>query len=181
MTPELWAAALYQLRRIARYVVVDTAPVVNGVLSESLALADVVLVVTTPELPALRRATLMLQAAQAEDLPDGKLRLVLNREGLAGGISRADIGERLGMPVAVALPDDPALVAYSINRGFPLMQSHPKSLLARRIRELAGQLITTAQPTTSHPEAEPLWRRAVASAAKQSHLPRPLRLEGAWR
>lgn len=175
MTPELWVAALYQLRRMARYVIVDTAPVVNDVLGESLALADVVLVVTTPELPALRRATLMLQAAQAEDLPDGKLRLVLNREGLAGGIGRADISERLGVPVAAALPDDPALVAYSINRGLPLMQSHPKSLLARRLRELASQLVSTAQPATGHPKAEPMWRRAAV------HLPRPLRLEGAWR
>ena len=174
MTPELWASALYQLRWIARYVVVDTAPVVNGVLSEALALADTVLVVTTPELPSLRRATLMLQAAQTEDLPSGKLRLVLNREGLAGGISRADISQRLGIPVAVALPDDPALVAYSINRGMPLMQSHPKSLLARRIRELAGQLAATAQPVTSHPEAESLWRRATI------HAPRPLRLGAAW-
>lgn len=175
MTPELLAGALYQLRRAVRYVVVDTAPVVDDVLSEALTSADVVLVVITPEVPALRWATLLLQAAQSEDFPAGKLRLLLNREGIAGGVGRSDIAERLGVPIAIALPDDPALVTYSVNRGVPLMQSHPKSLLARRIRELAQQLVTTAQPAEAiHPAAEPERHRTAI------RLPRPLSFKRAW-
>jgi pilus assembly protein CpaE len=170
MTPELLAAALFHIRRIVRYVVVDTAPVVNGVLGEVLASADVVMVVTTPELPSLRRATLLLQAAQAEDLPVGKLRLVLNREGITGGVSRADIAQRLGVPIAFALPDDPALVAYSVNRGMPLVQSHPKSLLARRLRQLASQLVVTAQPDAIHPTREPVGHRTAIRLPKRLRL-----------
>ena len=170
MTPELLAAALRHLRRIVRYVVVDTASVVNGVLGEVLASADVVMVVTTPELSSLRRATLLLQAAQAEDLPVGKLRLVLNREGITGGVSRADIAQRLGVPIAVALPDDPALVVYSVNRGMPLVQSHPRSQFARRLRQLAGQLVVAAQPDAIHPTREPVGQRTAI------RLPKHLRL-----
>jgi len=176
MTPQLLAAALFHIRRIVRYVVVDTAPVVNGVLGEVLASADVVMVVTTPELPSLRRATLLLQAAQAEDLPVGKLRLVLNREGITGGVSRAGIAQRLGVPIAVALPDDPALVAYSVNRGMPLVQSHPRSQLASRLRQLAGQLVVTAQPDAIHPARKPVGQRTDLRLSKRLRLS----LKPAW-
>jgi len=178
MTPELLAAALSQLRRLARYVVVDTDPMANDVLGEVLTSADVVLVVTTPEVPSLRRTMLLLQAVQAETFFGEKLRLVLNREGLTGGISHADIAHRLGIPIAIALPDDPALVAYSVNRGVPLMLSHPKSLLARRIRELARQLLLTAQPDVMHRGMKlPLRGIAIRLPA---HLPKPLRLRRVW-
>jgi len=173
MTPQLLAAALYHLRQMVRYVVVDTAPIVNEMLSEVLASADVVLVVTTPEVSSLRRAMLLLQAARSDDFPTEKLRLILNREGISGGISRADIAQRSQIPIAIALPDDAGLVTYSINRGVPVVQSHPKSLLARRIRELAKQLAATAQPASTHSTVESVHRQAAI------HLPGILRFQRA--
>jgi len=181
MTPDLLAAAIRQLRYITRYVVVDTASTADEMLGEALSLADVALVVTTPEISCLRRATLLVQAAQAEDFPSGKLQLLLNREGIAGGISRSDISQHLAVPIAAALPDDPALVTYSVNRGVPLMESHPKSLLARRIWELARQLTTMAhQPAKAPPPlSEPEQPRGKATFRWPS-LPKPLQFRRAW-
>lgn len=181
MTPELLAAAIRQLRYITRYVVVDTASTADEILSEALSLADVVLVVTTPEISSLRRATLVVQAARAGNFPSEKLRLVLNREGLPGAISRSDISQHLGVPIAIALPDDPALVTYSANRGVPLMQSHPKSLLARRIGELARQLIVPAQQRAEAPPPLPEPAQSQREATfRWPILPKSLQFRRAW-
>jgi pilus assembly protein CpaE len=178
MTQDLIAAALCHLRGVSRYVVVDTPSEVNDVLTEVLAVADLVVVVTTPELTSLRRAQAFLQEARAGDFPMASLRLVLNREGVAGGISNADIAERLGIPVAVALPDDPALVTYSINRGVPLVQSHPKSLLARRVHELAGQV--TAQMASHRGLKAEGSREQAAGPSLRLRVPRAVRVRGTW-
>ncbi|HUW10470.1 MAG TPA: P-loop NTPase [Anaerolineae bacterium] len=165
LTPQLVAAALRHLRRIAAYIVVDTSSEAADMLAEVLAAADVVLVVTTPELPSLRRAVALLQDARQVGGPSEKLRLVLNREGLSGGLNNADITQRLGLPIALALPDDPALVAYSINRGIPLVISHRKSALCRRLREFAGQLSHTSHAEAGVSETHSVGRRSQARLA----------------
>jgi len=174
ITPQVMSAALCHLRNVSCHVVVDTDSQANDVLIEVLAVADRVVLVTTPELTSLRRAQALLQEARDGDFPMSKLSLVLNREGISGGIGSADIAERLGIPVAVALPDDPALVTYSINRGMPLVGSHPKSLLARRLQELAGQ-VGAEMPCGAGPTEERSVKEAAHSGLR-FRLPKAVRV-----
>jgi pilus assembly protein CpaE len=174
-TSGLLAAALRQLRAVRRFVVVDTSAETSATLAEVLSAASLVLLVSTPELPALRQASAFVQEARDAEFPSERLRLVLNREGMPGSIGNASIVERLELPIALALPDDPALVAYSINRGVPLVQSHPKSLLARRLREYASEIISDSQEAAVRPDEK------IPEQRGGSRLARTLRLkEAPW-
>ncbi|HIC90326.1 MAG TPA: hypothetical protein EYP04_13115 [Anaerolineae bacterium] len=74
------------------------------------------------------------------------------------------------MPVGVAIPDDPPLVAYSINRGVPLVMSHPRSAVSRRILNLA-HLVARAEEKEKEP-AEEGGLKAIASKLTGALRPR---------
>jgi pilus assembly protein CpaE len=59
---------------------------------------------------------------------------------MKGGVSAADIEMRLHVPVRYRVPDDQPLATHSVNRGVPLLISHPRSAVGRAIRGL-GRLL----------------------------------------
>jgi pilus assembly protein CpaE len=123
------------------YTVVDGGAISEEQTSVALSLADKILLVVTPEMTALQRASLFLKAADASDFPREKLFLVVNREGVKGSISTEDISRHLNTQVLIAIPEDSGLITYSLNRGIPLVTSDPGSAVACRIEKLAKQMI----------------------------------------
>jgi pilus assembly protein CpaE len=107
--------------------------------------ADYIVMTVLPELVCLRNTRLMLDQLHARGYNDNKVRLVLNRAGISGGVSQADIEERLHVRVHHAVPDDQPLVSLSINRGVPLTMSHPRSAVARAIQALASRFIADSK------------------------------------
>ena len=51
-----------------------------------------------------------------------------------------DIQDRLHVKVTHEVPDDQALATYSVNRGVPLMVSHPRSAVAKSVKKLSQRL-----------------------------------------
>ena len=72
--------------------------------------------------------------------PADKTWLVLNRAGLPSGVSTPDIEARLQVRIKHQIPDDQALATHSVNRGVPLVMSHPRSALASGYQRLAQML-----------------------------------------
>ncbi len=138
MSPELFENLLRGLQSQADFLIVDAGALSDPVTAVALEAAEQVLLVVTPEVPCLRRLVLFLAAAERNHFPTERLHFVLNREGMAGGLYTDDVREYVKGPLRSTLPDDPALVTYSLNRGIPLVTSSPRSVLARRIRELAA-------------------------------------------
>jgi pilus assembly protein CpaE len=131
------------------YVIVDGGSIIEEQTSVALSLADKVLLVVTPEMTALQRTLLFLKAADENDFPREKLFLVVNREGIKGGISTEDISRHLNTQVLAAIPEDSGLITYSLNRGIPLSISDPRSAVAQKIAKLASQMIPAQRPATS--------------------------------
>ncbi len=131
---------LLALRRLRPFVVVDAAGGSVEWAAVSLELADVVLLVFTPELAALRGVGLILEQAKAVDLLPDRVLLILNRYPLPGGLDRAAIESVLGAKVAHAVPDDVRLVTYSANRGLPFVLSHARSPVARHVAAISAGL-----------------------------------------
>ena len=103
--------------------------------------ADRTIMTVLPEMVGLRNTGLMLDELRGRGLAEEKIWLVLNRATMRGGVSQSDIQERLRLGVTYRCPDDQPLATHSINRGVPLVMSHPRSAVGRAIRKLAQQLI----------------------------------------
>ncbi|MCB0114336.1 MAG: AAA family ATPase [Caldilineaceae bacterium] len=123
------------------YVVIDGGAIIEEQTSVALSLADKVLLVVTPEMTALHRTSLFLRAADESSFPREKLYLVVNRDGIKGGLASDDVGNHLNMQVIAAVTEDMGLVTYSLNRGVPLVLSDPRSAVARTIEKLTKQMI----------------------------------------
>ena len=137
---ETWRSILTQLRGIAPYVVADTSAVADAVLSEVLTLADDIVVMTGPDLAGLRSAVALLKSLDEETNVHARTHVVLNRAGVRGGVNEAAAARQLGEALAAAIPEDPALATFALNRGVPFVLSHPRSILASKVQEFTNQL-----------------------------------------
>ncbi len=142
--PEELRRALTSLRRSRDAVVADVAPFPPEVVEAVFELADRLLLVLTPEITALRGAKLLAQRAEALGMARERIGLVLNRFPMRGGLQRRDVEGAIGLPLRAELPDDTKLLTYSINRGVPVVMSHPRSGVARQIGALARWLTEEA-------------------------------------
>ena len=131
---------LVMLKRMFPWVIVDLGLPMDETAFAFLDGADRVIMTVVPEMVGLRNTRLMLNHFADEGYPQEKTWLVLNRSTLRGGITRADIEQRLRVPVGFEVPDDQALVTHTVNRGVPLMLTHRRTAVARGIRRIAQQL-----------------------------------------
>ncbi|MBI1293630.1 response regulator [bacterium] len=134
------------------YVVIDGGAIIEEQTSVALSLADKVLLVVTPEMTALHRTSLFLRAADESSFPREKLYLVVNRDGIKGGLTADDVGNHLNMQVIATITEDMGLVTYSLNRGVPLVQSDPRSAVARSMEKLTKQMIPDQKQNTKQAE-----------------------------
>ena len=143
--PEAVARILTALQQHFDYVVIDAWPFLDDVTLSSLGMADQIILVTTPELPALREVRLFLELVERLEIPPSRLLLILNRGKSAFGIGSTDIEENIRYRIAINIPSDGPLVTRSLNRGVPLVISDPQSRVARSITQLADLVMGSAE------------------------------------
>ncbi len=116
-------------------------------------LADHILVVSTPELPALIKADAALAAAQRYRERNGQLRLILNQAGREGGAPAEDLPGSLNTYPITQLPYDPARILPAINAGDPLVLRLPNQPWAREVMRLARFLHDPEEATDAESKA----------------------------
>lgn len=136
--PQQVDAILDQILARYSYVVADTWGVLDEATMALLARADDVLVMATPEIPALKNVKFFLEYVAQHELTRGRISIVLNRFPSVDGVSLEDVQQHLRHPVSANIPSAGQLVTYSVNRGVPVVLSHPQSWVAQSMRQLAG-------------------------------------------
>lgn len=141
---EINAAQLNQVldRLLERnnFVVVDTWALLDDLSGALLRRADEVLIVATPEVPALRNVKQFLEIARQQELIEGRITLVLNRFPSVDSISLADVQQHLRYTVGANIPSEGKLLTHSINRGVPILVSNPQSWTSQSLLKLAAHV-----------------------------------------
>jgi len=140
ISPQLLGQVLAKLEETFGYVVVDTWTVLDEHTQAILNSADKIVLLTTPQMSSLHNARLFLNLREASEHRQETLMLALNRYDGRGRIKEREIAQVLQQRIAARLPNDGALVTYSLNRGVPLVVSHPRSSVARSLLRLAGAI-----------------------------------------
>ena len=133
-------AILAATRRSFALTVVHLPRSLDDTVRAALLHADLVLVVATLDVPAVRAAQRTLELADDGTLR-GRCRLVVNRA-TRGEIAPADAAKALGMPVAGVIPFDRS-VERAQNRG-ELVMARRSGPAARRVLRLATSLMEAA-------------------------------------
>ena len=122
------------------YVVVDTASMLDELLLSLLERADVILQVVDMDLPSVKNAKLALETLRLLKFPTSKVKLVLNRSNAKARLDDKEIEGALKMSIAAAIPSDGA-VAASMNEGRPVVESAPKSRVAKGFESVAELIV----------------------------------------
>jgi len=135
VSPEAIGRLVQALRPHFDHLVLDLPTSFDDVAMAALRVADHVLLVTTPELPALRDLQRAMTAAP--DLRNGRSHVVLNRWPSRAGVPLADVERALGRKVALSLPSEGAAVTRALNTGLSLLDRRAGVKSASRFRDLA--------------------------------------------
>jgi pilus assembly protein CpaE len=133
------------------YVVINTGNNLDRWTVEILDVVDTILLVTTPQLPALRAIRNFLELAEARVEESDKWQLVMNGYQSQKVTQIKNVEESIQFPVSLTVTHDPELVSTSINRGSPLLLSHGNSAVARDIITLARRLSSASHLSSETP------------------------------
>ena len=128
------------LRESYDYIIVDTPSQLQDTTLAVLDSAKTILLLTSLDLLALHKTRTALemlrQLYEAE-----KIQVILNRANSDVGISLADVENVLGVPMRARVPSDGKIVVTSINEGKPFVLHNETTTIARRINNLALELL----------------------------------------
>jgi pilus assembly protein CpaE len=115
------------------YLIIDMASELNDVALEIFELADLILMVMTPDIPSIKNMTYVMDVMNKLDVPSEKLEVVLNMVGQREDLTPVQVENGLKVPLAAQLPFDNASVKRSINRGEPLVLDGKPGILGRSL------------------------------------------------
>ncbi len=141
ITPEQLTDIVDQLKPDHDYILIDSPAGIEQGFKNSLAPADVAIVVTTPEVSAVRDADRIIGLVEASGLPTP--RLILNRVRAAmikqnDMMSTEDILTLLSVQLVGVVPEDESIIV-STNRGVPAVHD-PKSVAGQAYIRVAARL-----------------------------------------
>src|SRR5262249_40904222 len=123
-----------------QWVIFDCGTYPDLAVSLGLSVADLVVLVTTPDVTAVRDAYRRLRALAVTGVEKERVKLVVNRWHKAAYVSRQDIEQNLGTPVAATITDDPRHVEQAVNEGRIIREVNRRCDTARDIANLVAIL-----------------------------------------
>jgi septum site-determining protein MinD len=156
VTPEQMKQVVDEIAKSYDYVLIDSPAGIEMGFKNAVASADEALVVTTPEIAAVRDADRVVGLLEANDIK--KMHLIINRLRPAMVqqdmmMSVKDVQDILAIPLLGVIPDDEKVI-ISTNRGEPLVLSPTISLAGiafnNIVRRLEGETIPFLDLTAAH-------------------------------
>ncbi|MEA3377970.1 MAG: response regulator [Chloroflexota bacterium] len=145
-------AILGAMREDFDFVVADLWSWVDDVSLTLLDAATLIVLVVTPDIPAIKSARLFLELAGKLDYPQDKILLVVSGADRRGSLRAKQI-EQAMMPVAVEIPYDDRAALAAANRGVPLVVQDRDRPISQSLLELA-EVIYDRLSATEEPAAE---------------------------
>ncbi len=140
ITPDGLKRILEELRQQYDFVVVDTATVINDAILTALDVAERIVLVATPDIPAIKNAKLFFEITDALNYPPNKIMLIINKVDRRTGITAQMIEDNIKHQVAAQVPLDEATVLNAINRGVPFMVDQRAKPIAQAMQQLAEKV-----------------------------------------
>ncbi len=129
--------ALTQARRLFSHVVVDLEDCFHEEQVLTLKQASAIFLVSRLDFTSLRNVRRILEHLTGLDIPTNRVRLVVNRHGLANELPVAEAEEALGGKPAHCIPDDPKTINGANNTGIPAVLKSPAAKVSQSIAQLA--------------------------------------------
>jgi pilus assembly protein CpaE len=144
---------LEYLSQIYSYVVVDTTSYLNDVTLAAIDVSDLMVLVTTQDIPSIKNCRLFLDLSQTMGMERERILFAMNRYDKRISITPERIAENLKQEVSSVIPLDEATVMKAVNRGVPFVLESKSQPASRGIFSLAESVRAriAAQETAQEP------------------------------
>jgi pilus assembly protein CpaE len=155
---ELVGRILGMLKASFEFVVVDTAPAFDDFVLQAFDHTDLLMLVGTLDIPALKSLKVVGDTLDLLNLPRTHWRLILNRADSKVGLTPAEVEKTLELPITTAIPSSRDVPAC-INRGVQIVRAEPRHGVSEAIKDLARECLglhagTLSEQGGQHGEAK---------------------------
>lgn len=131
---------LRTLQETFDYIVVDMPARFYEPVNPAFQVADILLMVTTPEISTLRNVKSSILTLYGLNFPKSKIKVILNRSDRSGLIKAKDVERTLGQSLYSTIDEDHKLVTLSLNNGNPVISYEPKASISKSIVNLSKKI-----------------------------------------
>lgn len=140
VSPQLVTKVLGLAAGMFDYLVIDTPPQFNEHVLVALERSHLHVLLTTPDIPALKNLRITLDTFDLLRLPSEQRLVVLNRSDAKVGLTASDIERVIRVPISAYVPSSRD-VPVSINKGLPIVADNPSHPVSKAVRDFAGGLL----------------------------------------
>jgi len=154
-----FSRVLEYLSQIYAYVVVDTASLLTDVTLAAVDLSDLIVLVTTQDIPSIKNCRLFLDLLQTLGVERSRILFVMNRYDKRINITPERVAENLKQEVSLVIPLDEATATKAVNRGVPFVLDSKSQPVSRGIFSLAESVRGRVAAQETGGEADRVGRR----------------------
>jgi pilus assembly protein CpaE len=137
ISADQFSKVLEYLQRMYSYVVVDTSSILTDAVISALYISDLIVLVTTQEIPSIKNARLFLDLLEPMTISKDRILFAMNRYDSRLAITPERVSENLKFEITTTIPLDEKVVSRAVNRGVPFMLDGRSQPVGRGIFSLA--------------------------------------------
>mgnify|MGYP001577239807 CR=1 FL=1 len=138
-------SVIANLCRTHSYVLIDAGSVLSELAAAAFERSNLILLVITPDVVAVRHTHRTLEMFESLKLPLGMVKMVINRAESRGNFRSREVKDQFPISVIAEIPSDGRLAGLSMNQGIPVVTFGESSRLKEAFKRLATSLM-------EHPE-----------------------------
>jgi pilus assembly protein CpaE len=150
---------LEYLRQMYAYVIVDTASLLTDATLAAIDTSDLVVLVTTQDIPSIKNCRLFLDLSQTLGIERDRILFIMNRFDKRINITPDRVTENLKQEVVSVIPLDEQTATKAVNRGVPFVLESKNQPAARGVFSLAESVRARVAAQESADEPNRMMRR----------------------
>jgi pilus assembly protein CpaE len=137
---EQFGKLMEYLRQVYAYIIIDTASYLTEVVQSALDVSDLIVLLTTQDIPSIKSANSFLLLADTSGIKRERILFVMNRFDKRISITPERVGESLRQEILVTVPFEERIVPTSVNRGIPFIIDNKAQPIGKSILALADSV-----------------------------------------
>lgn len=154
-----FAKVLEYLRQMYAYVIVDTAALLTDVTLSAIDVSDLIVLVTTQDIPSIKNCRLFLDLLQTLGIERDRILFVMNRYDKRINITPDRVTENLKQEIVSVIPFDEQTATKAVNRGIPFVLDSKNQPAARGVFSLAESVRARVAAQEAADEPNRIGRR----------------------
>jgi pilus assembly protein CpaE len=154
-----FAKVLEYLRQLYAYVIVDTSSYLTDVTLAAIDSSDLIVLVTTQDIPAIKNCRLFLDLLQTMGVGRERIMFTMNRFDKRINITPERVADNLKQEVSSIIPLDEQTVTKAVNRGVPFVMDSKNQPASRGIFSLAEGVRARVATLETNSESDRIGKR----------------------